>query len=213
MDDKKGDKGIFGAIFGTGASGGDLPEYIGVDTGAAGGVSVAVNQLTSQPQNMTAAELAAKERELRELKAAQMARQMDLEKLALARERAERSYHQMVSNVYGSGLHSGQSNGSYSDQSTGGYSGHAGPRLKQAAEPAQARPAMVSTGHGRLAMIAMRLHLPEGSAVPFPYFSTAMDAGKVFVFILIDGQPVTLSDDAAIFPSDGLIGQIRLLMP
>lgn len=71
----------------------------------------------------------------------------------------------------------------------------------------------IASDAGRHNMLAMRLHMPEGAKLPFPYMSTALTNDKVFVFLVIDGQAVTLSDERAIFPSDGLVAQIRLLLP
>lgn len=64
----------------------------------------------------------------------------------------------------------------------------------------------------RLEMIAMRLHLQEGMEYPFQHISTAAIADKVFVFVVQNDQSVTLEDDRAMFPSDVLITQLRLLM-
>jgi hypothetical protein len=71
----------------------------------------------------------------------------------------------------------------------------------------------LGTDIGRRSMLAMRLHVPDHTKLPFHYLSTALTDDKVFVFIIIDGQAVTLSDERAIFPSDALVTQVRLLMP
>jgi hypothetical protein len=78
---------------------------------------------------------------------------------------------------------------------------------------AMRKPPQIASDAGRHNMLAMRLHMPEGAKLPFPYMSTALTDDKVFVFLIVDRQAVTLSDERAIFPSDGLVAQIRLLLP
>lgn len=65
--------------------------------------------------------------------------------------------------------------------------------------------------HYRATMIAMRLRLQHTDWFPYQYLSTALTGDKVFVFVVQDGQPVVLEDDATMFPSDALITQLRLL--
>lgn len=60
----------------------------------------------------------------------------------------------------------------------------------------------------RKLMICMRLRTDE---MPFQHLSTAHSGDKVFVFIVQNGQPVTLEDDASLFPSDKLVSQLTLL--
>lgn len=60
-------------------------------------------------------------------------------------------------------------------------------------------------------MIAMRLRVPEGNTMPYQDLFTSLAGDKVFVFVVQDNQAVTLEDDAALFPSDTLITQLRLL--
>lgn len=60
-------------------------------------------------------------------------------------------------------------------------------------------------------MIAMRFHLTEGQMFPFEYISCYFGKGKAFVFVVANGAAVTLEDDHNLFPSDTLIGQLRLL--
>ena len=65
----------------------------------------------------------------------------------------------------------------------------------------------------RARMLSMRLRLSEGQALPFQHISTGLGGDHVFVFLVHNGEPVTLRDDAAMFPSDTLITQLRLLLP
>lgn len=91
---------------------------------------------------------------------------------------------------------------------------HAPPDSYLGSRPDTAPPApAITTDTGRRGMLAMRLHMTDHTKLPFPYMSTALTDDKIFVFIVIDGQAVTLSDERAIFPSDGLIAQLRLLLP
>jgi hypothetical protein len=61
-------------------------------------------------------------------------------------------------------------------------------------------------------MIASRLRVPVRN-FPFAKFSTYEQNGTVYVFIVLPAGPVTLEDDASLFPSDGLMAQLRLLIP
>lgn len=65
----------------------------------------------------------------------------------------------------------------------------------------------------RRRMIAMRLRLADGVPWPFQSLHTALsqDGTKVFVFVVQKDTPVTLSDDAGLFPSDALVTQLRLI--
>ena len=65
----------------------------------------------------------------------------------------------------------------------------------------------------RMRMLNMRLRINEGYLLPFDHISTGLGGDHVFVFVVKDGKPVTLTDDAAMFPSDALITQLRLLLP
>lgn len=70
----------------------------------------------------------------------------------------------------------------------------------------------VSDDEGRKIMIAIRLRLDEGDIFPFEHLSSARTSDKVYVFVVQNETPVTLEDDIALFPSDTLITQLRLLM-
>ncbi|CAB4124850.1 hypothetical protein UFOVP55_33 [uncultured Caudovirales phage] len=65
----------------------------------------------------------------------------------------------------------------------------------------------------RMRMIMMRLRITEASTIPFNHISTGLGGDHVFVFIVQSDEPITLRDDVALFPSDTLITQLRLLMP
>lgn len=60
-------------------------------------------------------------------------------------------------------------------------------------------------------LLAMRLRVPEGQRMPFHDLFTSLAGDKVFVFVVQDGQAVTLEDEAPLYPSDQLITQLRLL--
>lgn len=61
-------------------------------------------------------------------------------------------------------------------------------------------------------MIMSRLRVNPYEWVPFEFlYAHQVSPDKFIVFVIQDGQPVTLTDDA-LFPSDGLITQLRLLM-
>lgn len=69
----------------------------------------------------------------------------------------------------------------------------------------------IDSENARLEMIAMRLRIPQGQKWPFDYVNTAVGNEKIFVFIVQDDQPVILEDSKALFPSDVLITQLRLI--
>lgn len=60
-------------------------------------------------------------------------------------------------------------------------------------------------------MICMRLHLPEGSQLPFEFMECFMGQNEAFVFLVVNGKPITLSDGKELFPSDDLITKLNLL--
>lgn len=84
-------------------------------------------------------------------------------------------------------------------------------RLMQQADAMRMR-MNISSEDGRKVMIAMRLRLDEGDRFPFQHLSTAKTDDKVFVFVVQNDQPVILEDESALFPSDTLTTQLRLLM-
>lgn len=63
-----------------------------------------------------------------------------------------------------------------------------------------------------MAMIAMRLRLPEGHKFNVDHIHAFLDKEKAFVFIVNKGQSVTIEDEVDLFPSDALITQLRLII-
>jgi hypothetical protein len=60
-------------------------------------------------------------------------------------------------------------------------------------------------------MIASRLRM-NGQTLPFDHLYAAEMDEKVVVFIVQNGQHVTLEDNKDLFPSDNMMAQLRLLM-
>ena len=69
----------------------------------------------------------------------------------------------------------------------------------------------ISVESWRMRAIAMRLRVHEGMKMPFHHINTAWTGEKVFVFVVQKGEAVVLTDDSALFPSDTLITQLRLI--
>lgn len=65
---------------------------------------------------------------------------------------------------------------------------------------------------GAYKLLAMRMRVPEGSKLPFEHLSMHVTDTAAFVFLVTKGKPVTIEDDASLFPSDQLITQLRLLI-
>lgn len=62
------------------------------------------------------------------------------------------------------------------------------------------------------AKIAMRLDVPEGSSLGFQHIDAlGLNDEKMVVFLIVDGKPMYIEDDRALFPSDTLITQLRIL--
>ena len=61
--------------------------------------------------------------------------------------------------------------------------------------------------------LMMRLNLDAGETIGFDYIVAVPNpkAGNVIVFIIKEGQPLQLEDDAALFPTDSLIGRLNTL--
>ena len=101
--------------------------------------------------------------------------------------------------------------------SGGGAGGNAGVYVSDgtAARRIQSDPysTTITSDLHRMRMIMMRLRITEASTLPFQHISTGLGGDHVFVFIVKGGEPITLKDDVALFPSDTLITQLRLLMP
>ena len=64
---------------------------------------------------------------------------------------------------------------------------------------------------GRLAMLQSRLRTKCVIDMGFDHLDTAYAGDKIFVWLIVKGEPVTLTDEADMFPSDTLITQMRLL--
>jgi hypothetical protein len=67
----------------------------------------------------------------------------------------------------------------------------------------------IGVAHERKNMIAMRLRGP----VPFKNFETFLEGDKIYAAIVTSQGAVFLEDDAALFPSDTFMAQLRLLLP
>lgn len=61
--------------------------------------------------------------------------------------------------------------------------------------------------------IAMRLRVEEGARWPFDFLETHLCGEQVAVFLVVGDKPVTVMDDAHLFPSDTLVAQLNLLKP
>ena len=61
------------------------------------------------------------------------------------------------------------------------------------------------------AMICMRLQIAEGEISPFDFMECYVGKEEVIVFLVVNGQPVTLSDEKTLFPTDQLITKLNLL--
>lgn len=63
-----------------------------------------------------------------------------------------------------------------------------------------------------LQMLAMRLRFVPGERYPFEFINCHRNDTKAFVFVVKNGQAVTLEDDGNMFPSDELVAKLRLLV-
>lgn len=63
-----------------------------------------------------------------------------------------------------------------------------------------------------LAMIAMRLRIRNGDPWPVDHMTAHVTDNEAFVFIVNKGKPTVIEDDPALFPSDALITQLRLII-
>jgi hypothetical protein len=69
----------------------------------------------------------------------------------------------------------------------------------------------IETASWRHSAIGTRLRLDVGEKLPFDELETALGDDKVYVMIVTNGKGVMLEDDRALFPSDTLVTQLRLL--
>jgi hypothetical protein len=67
----------------------------------------------------------------------------------------------------------------------------------------------IAISQERKNMISMRLRGP----VPLKNFETFLEGDKVYTAIVTPNGAVFLEDDAALFPSDTFMAQLRLLLP
>ena len=64
-----------------------------------------------------------------------------------------------------------------------------------------------------ISMISMRLHLKSGDYFPLPHIDAYLGPNCAIVFVVTkDHKAVIIEDDSALFPSDTLITQLRLLI-
>ncbi|HEY7822613.1 MAG TPA: hypothetical protein VIG24_07265 [Acidimicrobiia bacterium] len=70
----------------------------------------------------------------------------------------------------------------------------------------------IATTGGREAMMRMRLRVSIHKDLPFQHMSTVEIEEKILVFVVQNNEYVVLEDETALFPSDTLITQLRLLM-
>lgn len=70
----------------------------------------------------------------------------------------------------------------------------------------------VTNKQHRKNMVAMRLRCPVD---PFPLvnFETFLQGDTVYIAVVTEAGAVFLEDDRGLFPSDTVIGQLRLLLP
>ena len=75
----------------------------------------------------------------------------------------------------------------------------------------------ICSSDARMHWLAIRLRVRDTDSelidMGLEHISTHYTGGadKVFVFVVQDGKPVTLEDDASLFPSDKLITALRLI--
>lgn len=62
------------------------------------------------------------------------------------------------------------------------------------------------------ACLATRLRVPQGSEIGLDFMDFHVGDTKVHVFVVKNDQATTIEDDANLFPSDSLIGTLRLLI-
>lgn len=85
-------------------------------------------------------------------------------------------------------------------------------QLQQDLASMQAKIETITSSVWRHRAVAMRMRYKDGEGLPFAYFSTHYTGEKVFAFIVVKDQPVTLEDEGALFPSDTFMTQLRMLM-
>ena len=63
-----------------------------------------------------------------------------------------------------------------------------------------------------LRMLAMRMRWDTGVSTGLEFISAHKGNELVFIFLVREGQPMILEDDANMFPSDALITKLRLMV-
>lgn len=61
-------------------------------------------------------------------------------------------------------------------------------------------------------MIAMRMRLSNAMRLPFDFINAHDSASCVYVFVVVGGKAHTIEDDKTMFPSDGLMAKLLLLI-
>ena len=56
-----------------------------------------------------------------------------------------------------------------------------------------------------------RVEPSELSTLPFEHVGVHLGENKAIIFVVTKGEPVTITDDKALFPSDALVTQLRML--
>ena len=72
-------------------------------------------------------------------------------------------------------------------------------------------PSGFESQEGLLRAISQRLRVTNAGNLGFDFIAAHKAAEKVFVFAVVDGNPVTLEDEWGLFPTDKLITALRLL--
>lgn len=80
----------------------------------------------------------------------------------------------------------------------------------QPAQPVQGAPGVYDYGF-RQSLLRMRMRVSNGESLPFEDLMHSVSGEKVYVFVVQNGQAVTLEDTISLFPSDTLITQLGLL--
>lgn len=88
--------------------------------------------------------------------------------------------------------------------------GSANAQPAQPAQPAQGAPS-VNDYDFRQRLLRMRMRVSNGESLPFEDLMHSVSGEKVYVFVVQNGQAVTLEDTISLFPSDTLITQLGLL--
>lgn len=71
----------------------------------------------------------------------------------------------------------------------------------------------ISDPLSRMKILTARLRIEKGAVGPFDAVFTHYDqrGEKIIIFLVHGADPITLTDEASMYPSDGLLAQLRLL--